>query len=123
MSSSAVPIVLYPLPFHPRFCSKLYYPAYSVATKEKPSYLVTLVCEILPMLDLAKVQCADFAPCVNQDFEIATSGAPLVLQLFEARAREATGRRDARSIHADLSRSAGAAFAPGHLQDEQRHAR
>jgi hypothetical protein len=37
------------------------------------------------MLDLAKVQCADFAPCVNQDFEIATSGAPLVLQLFAAR--------------------------------------
>lgn len=42
------------------------------------------------MLDLAKVQCADFAPCVNQDFEIATSGAPLVLQLFEARLRDAT---------------------------------
>ena len=41
------------------------------------------------MLDLAKVQCADFAACVNQDFEIATSGAPLVLQLFEARPREA----------------------------------
>jgi|ERR1043166_2502221 hypothetical protein len=40
------------------------------------------------MLDLAKVQCADFAPCVNEDFEIATTGAPLVLQLFEARARD-----------------------------------
>jgi hypothetical protein len=40
------------------------------------------------MLDLAKVQCADFAPCVNQDFEIATTGAPLVLRLFEARPRE-----------------------------------
>jgi hypothetical protein len=40
------------------------------------------------MLDLAKVQCATFAPCVNQDFEIATSGAPLVLQLFEARLRD-----------------------------------
>lgn len=37
------------------------------------------------MLDLAKVQCAEFAACVNQDFEIATRGAPLVLQLFEAR--------------------------------------
>jgi hypothetical protein len=41
------------------------------------------------MLDLAKVQCADFAPCVNQDFEIATSGAPLILQLFDASARTA----------------------------------
>jgi hypothetical protein len=41
------------------------------------------------MLDLAKVRCADFAACVNQDFEIATTGAPLVLQLFEARPREA----------------------------------
>jgi len=41
------------------------------------------------MLDLAKVQCADFAPCVNQDFEIATSSAPLVLQLSAAHAREA----------------------------------
>jgi hypothetical protein len=40
------------------------------------------------MLDLAKVQCVDFAACVNQDFEIATSGAPLVLQLFEARPLE-----------------------------------
>jgi len=40
------------------------------------------------MLDLAKVQCADFAPCVNQDFEVATSGAPLLLQLFDARPRE-----------------------------------
>lgn len=40
------------------------------------------------MLDLAKVQRSDFAPCVNQDFEIATSGAPLVLRLFEARPRE-----------------------------------
>jgi len=40
------------------------------------------------MLDLTKVQCADFTPCVNQDFEIATSGAPLVLQLFEARPLE-----------------------------------
>lgn len=41
------------------------------------------------MLDLAKVQCADFAPCVNQDFEIATSGDPLVLQLSDARSRPA----------------------------------
>ena len=40
------------------------------------------------MLDLATVQCADFAACVKQDFEIATSGASLVLQLFEARLRE-----------------------------------
>lgn len=40
------------------------------------------------MLDLAKMQCADFTPCVNQDFESATSSAPLVLQLFEARPLE-----------------------------------
>ena len=40
------------------------------------------------MTDLAKVQCADFAACVNQDFETATSGAPLVLQLFAAQTRE-----------------------------------
>ena len=37
------------------------------------------------MLDLAKVQCSDFAPCVNQDFEIITSGGLLGLKLFEAR--------------------------------------
>ena len=37
------------------------------------------------MLDLAKVQCAEFAACVNQDFEIVSGGGPLVLQLFEAR--------------------------------------
>jgi hypothetical protein len=41
------------------------------------------------MLDLAKVQCADFAPCVNQDFVIATSAAPLVLQLSSAQPHEA----------------------------------
>jgi hypothetical protein len=37
------------------------------------------------MIDLAKVQCSDFTPCVNQDFEIVTSAGTLVLQLFEAR--------------------------------------
>lgn len=37
------------------------------------------------MLDLAKAQCADFSPCLNQDFEIATDGAPLVLKLSDAR--------------------------------------
>jgi hypothetical protein len=41
------------------------------------------------MLDLAKVRRADFAACVNQDFEIATSAAPQILQLFEARLRDA----------------------------------
>ena len=40
------------------------------------------------MLDLAKVQCTDFAACVNQEFEIATSAGPLVLNLFEARPRD-----------------------------------
>jgi len=37
------------------------------------------------MLDLATVQCADFAACVKQDFELQTSATPLVLQLIEAR--------------------------------------
>lgn len=37
------------------------------------------------MINLAKAQCADFAACVKQDFEIAITGAPLVLQLSEAR--------------------------------------
>jgi hypothetical protein len=41
------------------------------------------------MLDLAKVRCPDFAACVHQDFEIATSAGLLVLQLFEARSRPA----------------------------------
>lgn len=41
------------------------------------------------MLDLAKIQCADFAAYVNQDFEITTSAGPLVLQLVEARPRTA----------------------------------
>jgi hypothetical protein len=37
------------------------------------------------MLELDKVRCEQFAPCLNQDFEITTSAGPLVLQLFEAR--------------------------------------
>jgi len=41
------------------------------------------------MLDLAKVRCAEFAACVNQDFQIATSAGPMVVQLFEARSRPA----------------------------------
>jgi hypothetical protein len=41
------------------------------------------------MLDLAKVQCADFAACVNQDFEVATSAGPVVLQLVETHSRTA----------------------------------
>ena len=41
------------------------------------------------MLDLAKVQCANFAACVNQDFEIVTSSGTVVLKLFEARSRPA----------------------------------
>jgi len=41
------------------------------------------------MLDLAKVQCADFAACVNQDFEITTNANPLILRLFEARSQTA----------------------------------
>jgi hypothetical protein len=41
------------------------------------------------MLDLAQVQCADFAPRVNQDFQIVFSDGTLVLQLFAAHTREA----------------------------------
>lgn len=41
------------------------------------------------MLDLAKVQCAEFEACVNQDFEVVTSAGPLFLQLFEARPQSA----------------------------------
>jgi hypothetical protein len=37
------------------------------------------------MTELDKVQCAEFTAYLNQDFEIATSGAPLVLRLSEAR--------------------------------------
>jgi hypothetical protein len=37
------------------------------------------------MLDLAKVQCAEFAARVNQDFELVTGAGPMVLELFEAR--------------------------------------
>jgi len=42
------------------------------------------------MLDLAKVQCAEFAACVNQDFEIVTSAGTVVLRLIQARPLGAT---------------------------------
>lgn len=41
------------------------------------------------MLDLAKVQCAEFAACLNQDFEIVFSDGTLPLRLSEARPRSA----------------------------------
>jgi hypothetical protein len=41
------------------------------------------------MLDLAKVQCADFAPCVNQDFQIVFTDGTLAVKLSDARARTA----------------------------------
>lgn len=41
------------------------------------------------MLDLAKVQCADFAACLNQDFQIVFTDGTLVLQLSDASARTA----------------------------------
>ena len=41
------------------------------------------------MLDLAKVQCADFAPFVNQDFQIVFTDGTLAVRLSEARPREA----------------------------------
>ena len=37
------------------------------------------------MLPLDKIQCEQFAACLNQDFEIAMRAEPLVLQLSEAR--------------------------------------
>ena len=39
------------------------------------------------MLDLANVQCADFAPCVNQDFQIVFTDGTLAVKLSDARAR------------------------------------
>ena len=41
------------------------------------------------MLDLAKAQCADFAACLNQDFQIVLTDGTLPVKLSEARAREA----------------------------------
>jgi hypothetical protein len=41
------------------------------------------------MLDLAKIQCADFAPCLNQDFQIVFSDGTLTVQLSDAQTREA----------------------------------
>lgn len=37
------------------------------------------------MLDLATVRCEEFAPCVNQDFEVVFSDGTLPLKLSEAR--------------------------------------
>jgi hypothetical protein len=37
------------------------------------------------MLDLAEVQCAQFAACLNEDFEIVFSDGTLALKLSEAR--------------------------------------
>lgn len=37
------------------------------------------------MLDLATVPCAQFAACLNQDFEVVFPDGTLVLQLSEAR--------------------------------------
>jgi hypothetical protein len=41
------------------------------------------------MLDLAKVQCADFTACLNQDFQIVFTDGALAVKLTEARARTA----------------------------------
>ena len=40
------------------------------------------------MLDLAKAQCADFTPCLNQDFQIVFTDGTLAVKLFEARLRD-----------------------------------
>jgi hypothetical protein len=44
------------------------------------------------MLDLAKIQCAQFAACLNQDFQIVFPDGTLVLQLSEARPLHASHR-------------------------------
>lgn len=36
------------------------------------------------MLDLANVRCADFQPCVGQEFTIATTGGSFALELADA---------------------------------------
>jgi hypothetical protein len=41
------------------------------------------------MLDLAKVQCADFTPCLNQDFQIVFTDGTLAVKLSDARTRTA----------------------------------
>lgn len=40
------------------------------------------------MLDLAQVRHADFAACVNQDFQIVFTDGTLAVKLFEARLRD-----------------------------------
>ena len=40
------------------------------------------------MLDLANVQCADFVPCLNQDFQIVFTDGTLSVKLSEARLRD-----------------------------------
>ena len=68
-------------------CDKLKKATHCFPTRHSSLVTCHLAISILLMLDLAKVQCADFAACVNQDFEIVTGAEPVVLQLFEARAR------------------------------------
>ena len=41
------------------------------------------------MLDLAKVQCADFASCLNQDFQIVFTDGTLTVKLIGANPRTA----------------------------------
>ena len=43
------------------------------------------MCEILPVLELDKVECAQFATCLNQDFEIVFSDGALPVKLVEAK--------------------------------------
>src|SRR2546430_8254616 len=44
------------------------------------------------MLNLGKIQCEQFAACLNQDFQIVCPDGVLVLQLSEARPLQATQR-------------------------------
>ena len=75
------------------------------------------------MLDLATVRCEQFAACLNQDFQIVFSDGTLVLQLSAAHAREAPEGATRDPFTLTFRGAAGAAFAPGHLQDDQRPAR
>ena len=48
------------------------------------------------MLELDKVRCAQFAACVNQNFEISTGDGPLAVKLSEARSLGTMDRGAAR---------------------------
>jgi hypothetical protein len=58
--------------------------------------LVTRHSSLSQMLDLANVQCEQFAACLNQDFDVVFSDGTLVLQLSEARPLDGAHREATR---------------------------